>query len=490
MLWIFLLLATIMPPLKGYYDPYITPKWIWSMVFVLFLIITWMWRECLSPNIKHILLNKSPHMPLVMVMCICGLVFFSKFNKSEVDDYMMFENSTVISLHLCILLPFIFEKKVYPFSYIIWPFILTALLLLQCRTAYICIFVYITSVHSHCKWNILFPIVFAISIAVFTKSDSTRGRWFIINNTFELIKQEPVIGYGYNGFGKNYMLQQENYFRNHPNSEFAILSDNIHHPLNEFLFVTVNGGLVGLILLLIILCGPFLYNTNGVRNSPLLLSLITICIFSLFSYPLRYPLTWVIIAFNWIKYPKNIFTRFSSRVIFSIVCIITSIFIMRENYYLRKWGRISYIAHNGHPYAMMNKYKSLYTHFCHNSYFIYDYAIESYCAKQLKVSNHLLQDLEDIQTDYETTLLHGDVFLHQGAYKSALYYYEKASYMCPVRFAPLEGMLQVYENTNQAEKGKLIARIILNKQIKVYSYDVALIKKEAAKFMNKTPPAN
>ena len=120
----------------------------------------------MSPNIKHILLNKSPHMPLVMVMCICGLVFFSKFNKSEVDDYMMFENSTVISLHLCILLPFIFEKKVYPFSYIIWPFILTTLLLLQCRTAYICIFVYITSVHTHCKWNILFPIVFAISIAV------------------------------------------------------------------------------------------------------------------------------------------------------------------------------------------------------------------------------------------------------------------------------------------------------------------------------------
>ena len=50
--------------------------------------------------------------------------------------------------------------------------------------------------------------------------------------------------------------------------------------------------------------------------------------------------------------------------------------------------------------------------------------------------------------------------------------------MCPVRFAPLEGLYYAYKNTGDFSRADSIALTIQQKDIKVPSYDVERIKKE------------
>ena len=56
--------------------------------------------------------------------------------------------------------------------------------------------------------------------------------------------------------------------------------------------------------------------------------------------------------------------------------------------------------------------------------------------------------------------------------------------MCPARFIPLRGLLRTYKKTNDKEKTDSIAHYIINKNPKVKSYTVSIIKAEANKHLN------
>ena len=50
--------------------------------------------------------------------------------------------------------------------------------------------------------------------------------------------------------------------------------------------------------------------------------------------------------------------------------------------------------------------------------------------------------------------------------------------MCPVRFAPLEGLYYAYRNIGDTIRTDSIAQFIQQKKVKIPSYDVERIKKE------------
>jgi Lipid A core - O-antigen ligase and related enzymes len=59
-----------------------------------------------------------------------------------------------------------------------------------------------------------------------------------------MITDKPLFGHGIGGFQREYMLYQAEYFKNHPDSNYAMLADIVKHPFNEFLLL-VEQGLVG-----------------------------------------------------------------------------------------------------------------------------------------------------------------------------------------------------------------------------------------------------
>ena len=79
-------------------------------------------------------------------------------------------------------------------------------------------------------------------------------------------------------------------------------------------------------------------------------------------------------------------------------------------------------------------------------------------------------------------LLAGDAYRHLQQHKDALRHYENAMWMCPVRFAPLEGMMQVYMDNGDKLRADSMAQVILSKPVKVPSPQVEEIKRKAKEY--------
>ena len=96
------------------------------------------------------------------------------------------------------------------------------------------------------------------------------------------------------------MDYQAQFFHRNPDSGYAILADTVQQPFNEFLRIAVDyglGGLLGLLgmIVFLILC----YQKCNSRYKDLAaLSLCSITVFSLFSYPFLYPFTWAVVLLD------------------------------------------------------------------------------------------------------------------------------------------------------------------------------------------------
>ena len=93
------------------------------------------------------------------------------------------------------------------------------------------------------------------------KQGSSQGRVFIIERCVDIIKEHPL-GLGIRGFSTHYMKYQEIYFREHPDSPAVMLADDIKVPLNEYLCIAVNYGLPGILLLMSLIVGVFIFCYN------------------------------------------------------------------------------------------------------------------------------------------------------------------------------------------------------------------------------------
>lgn len=63
-----------------------------------------------------------------------------------------------------------------------------------------------------------------------------------------MIEDYPLFGIGTGGWQANYMLYQAEYFLQATNSPYTLLADNIFYTYNEFLYITAEQGIVGLVV--------------------------------------------------------------------------------------------------------------------------------------------------------------------------------------------------------------------------------------------------
>ncbi len=466
MLRFLLLLATLLPPITIYYDSCIYPKWIWAIVAVLATMALYP-LQVLGKKGNAFLFRKIPYTATALALYVCII--------------HPFENPSALALHLCLIIPFVYKECCHnkPFTQIVIGGILLATLCLtKCRTGWICLAVYLLIALSKRKRHrfsaSILIIALTFGLALFVKNDSSRGRWFITQNTISLIMKRPIKGYGYHGFRKNYMLQQGKYFAGHPKSEYSQLADNINHPLNEFLLAMVDYGIAGVVILLFLLTGPLLMQKEF---HPVKFSLLGICVFSLFSYPLLYPLSWLIIGANW---KKHVPIKGKGVVwITTVSCLVALLLVLRENVYYCRWGQVSNIASKKHPTAMMEYYERLYPHLSHNPLFLYDYTIESFLAGEYLQAERLAKECSKEMASYDLNLLMGDISQQMHKHQDAILHYQDAANMCPVRFAPLSGMLEVYRCIGDSAHADSIRYLILQKNIKIYSSEIETIINEA-----------
>ena len=153
-----------------------------------------------------------------------------------------------------------------------------------------------------CRNIVLFSFIVCLSVSIlfsilyYKKKDSADGRLLIWKCTWEMMQTTPIAGNGIDCFHKNYVDYQTNYFKQHPDSRFVMLADNVKHPFNEYLLIGVQFGIIGWILLIgMITFLLFCYRRQPMKEKYIsLLALLSIAVFSFFSYPFTYPFVWIV----------------------------------------------------------------------------------------------------------------------------------------------------------------------------------------------------
>lgn len=201
----------------------------------------------------------------------------------------------------------------------------------------------------------------------------------------------------------------------------------------------------------------FLKHTK--RDSPHFLFILALGVIACFSYPLRYPLTLVLLAYSlasvdyrsvsYLKITKRFKVIILIGVLFGILHLFTDI---RSNYL---WKKQINLCSLGKIESILPIYDKLYVSMNDNPYFLYNYSMVLFRLGNYQKSNKLLLRCNQYLNDYDTELLHADINFALKQYDKAENHYIKAYRMCPNRFQPLYQLMLLYKNNNNIEQAKI-----------------------------------
>nr|WP_302829465.1 O-antigen ligase family protein [uncultured Bacteroides sp.] len=404
-----------------------------------------------------------------------------------------FDNTAGFASCLCCGLPFIMsymKKRVLLISVCVLVIIVFLSIIVTnsrtgivCTTLVICIFMYRSNFFNSKFKKFIVTFFFLLLLgSYYFKQDSANGRILIWRCSWEMFKDSPIYGYGIDGFQAHYMDYQADYLRKYPDCNFAMLADSVSHPFNEYVMVILNWGIIGLIVLVVLTI--FLvhcYFKKPSQNSLIaLISLVSIGIFSMFSYPYRYPFTWIITFLDIYILISNVYIVKKSvrivklvSIIFLFLCGIIVCEIQQRLSVEINWNELAYQKKDCEK---LEKYKLLYLNLKDNVYFLYSYAILLYNEGLIDESLQIASRCRLYWADYSLELLIGDIYKSKYNYEMAEKFYVNASFMCPCRFTPLFSLLELYKECKNTFKVRSIAQTIVQKPVKVNSLIIMQIK--------------
>ena len=505
LLYLLLFFACCLPAIDGFSDSLIIPKW-YATAFVASIIVI---SHCFLGNV----LNRNTTSTVISTMLIvgfseCVFVLINEVLCPGIKPLVItgtFDNPAGLALYVCLCLPFTVMLILGGNKW--WQrtagILLTAsfiviLFISKSRTglisAGIIIAMALLSSKSRCFKNIATKIALTVGIIIAIggyvttqKHDSTSGRRFILERTWDLICEAPLTGHGRGGFNREYMKRQADFFMNNPDSKYAMLADEVRHPLNEFAKVWVEYGVLAPLMLLALIVAPIIlfWKKSELHYRAMSMAMMTILVFSCFSYPFNYPVTWVIMAIAYAHLLRLLIAcrniEIKYHVIRGIILIasilaLTTLFKKYSNE--RKWYRASQYAIHGRFEEVAPLYEEIKMCYYDNPYFLYNYTAELYHAGLFGDAIKTAKECRKYWSGYNLELLTGDIYRKQGKYDNAIRNYRTASHMCPSRFAPLEGLYYSYLSKGDTAKAKNISKTISTKKMKVVSADALRIKKE------------
>ena len=504
------LTACFFPPVSGFSDEWLRPKWVLAEVVALLLLMAWggqAFRDSRSGDRTSLrtMFMKGIFSEAVVVVAFleAAYVLWKAWHKGgRVMAAGTFDNPAGVAFCLCAALPFYAVvwrewKGVWRLALMVgMTTVVAAILCSQSRTGWICLAMYAVWIlpvrwcgNRTGKAVVVAVLAAGLAWAVSAvKSDSTSGRRFILERSWELLKAQPWTGYGPGGFLREYMPAQAHFFREYPDSEYAWLASEVYHPLNEFLLVGVEYGVGGMALVLAVFVGLLvaLMRKRSLFAKASATSLCALAIFAMFSYPFKYPLSWVVIGVCGLEACGSFIGRLKADawrlrlvVLVSLVASFVGLAVVGHAYsHEYRWSRAAWRASHGHSRAMMPEYALLYNYYSRNASFLYNYTAEQFYAGRFEAALATAGECARLWPSYNLSLLAGDICRAAGKTNEAVEYYEQAHWMCPVRFAPLEGLYYSYRDEGEHGKADSVAEVIARKRVKVDGPDVRRIKEE------------
>lgn len=309
------------------------------------------------------------------------------------------------------------------------------------------------------------------------KTDSSKGRFFIYERALEMITKHPLVGWGYKGFERHYMSQQAYYFSNNCDSQYSNLADDIHHPLCEVLQVGVDGGIAGLGFLCFVILVIHRETKKIQDGAETTACLVCIGLCSLFSYPLHFPFTWVVVAHALVPTIKmNEKWRVSASILtlpIALTILVDTTKAWQTDY---KWWTLARKADIAVSERDLMEYEALLIEKQSSPYFLFNYSAVLCRVGNYDKAYQMATRCFEIFNDYEVCLLLGDICVKLGKYDESLLWYELAHNMVPSRIIPLYRVFCAYRDFDNIDMALKMGKEIYSFKPKVTSDIVEEIK--------------
>ena len=354
--------------------------------------------------------------------------------------------------------------------------------------------------------------VILLSIASFgiyyLKEGSSNGRVLIWKVSLNMIKDQPLLGAGFDQFKANYMDYQANFFRDNPDVPEAIVAGDSNYAFNEIIQQTTENGIFSFLLIGLMLFVIFSKGKNRKPEEPesnddekliyiAKAGIISVLVFSLFSYPaqilpikLNLALYLVILGAVFpkrmqIKLPEKLtgkVTRQSLNVISGLILLFLVIgggkYIYNYQEAFVNWKKAFKLYQFGAYSECLEDYEKAYPVLRRNGDFLTNYGKALSMAERY---NQAIGILGSASKSFPNTIVYtalGNSYQSVGKTKKAEQAYLQAWHMIPSRFYPLYLLAKLYDETGQNDKALEMASMILKKEVKVHSTAIDEIKEE------------
>lgn len=330
-------------------------------------------------------------------------------------------------------------------------------------------------------------VIGGVTFLFYYKSASTNGRMVIFNTCIRMVAARPLLGYGFGGFGREYMNWQAEYLKTIDHDNILMLSDNVTHPLSEYMLVAVNYGLIGLAVVIgvITIAVVRAFRQKGRQRAFILMEICSLCTLSFFSYPFRYPMTSIVVVCLIVLFLSHRIKKFQlsyrrPAVAFVLAVSLVSITFLWPWYKVQvQWKSISDRLNLDAKSAIVVKHDILpYTDkvLIRNPRYMYSRAVVNYYAGDYQQALNDAKNSSDKLSSYDTELLLGSICQKIGLNVDAETHYREASYMCPSRITPLYSLFRLYEEQGDTTNIVIVGHELLDKPVKVASHETRAMR--------------
>ncbi|WP_164849999.1 O-antigen ligase family protein [Mucilaginibacter limnophilus] len=356
---------------------------------------------------------------------------------------------------------------------------------------------------------LLFSTITAVTlIALYTvyssRIESSNGRMLIWKVTGNIIKDNLAFGVGTDGFKTYYMDAQAAYFNKHHHSPYVLLADNTYYAFNESLQFVAENGIVGVSLFALFIIALFRvkFNARFVFLIQLAVgALIAFLVFGMFAYPTQIlPIKMVIVTL--IALIANLDDRkvnFATsqiatgpgkqvpaiRYVAGLALFAGSVMIIYQGNILSSasfnWQNALNLYEHGNYKASLKSFDLARPYLQRDGDFMMNYGKAlAFAGDNKKAMIVLIEARRYTNTEITETAL-GDVFKSLKRYQQAETAYIAATNMVPNRFYPLYLLAKLYNDTGNKDKAGETARLLLVKDVKIYSAAIAQMMDEMKK---------
>lgn len=342
------------------------------------------------------------------------------------------------------------------------------------------------------KYSLIFTVTgilvyFAITGLYRLRPDSVQGRFLIWQVIGSHISQAPWLGQG--PLQALYMPMQASWFQTHPDSLLIKFAGNNLYAFNEFLRMTFETGIMGLILFIVLLATGIQAALTGNRYSRYAGSLLMAVIgFGLFSYPLSIPLITLISLITLAMISQNTFTngrinlgRSKWLVLFFLGLFL--IFTTRE--YASGKKADSLLKNSRHSPVILTSPSMLrcYKQLQGNPDFILCYGKNLYEQGLYENALHVLEQGYRLKPSSELVCDLGQCYQQANLFSKAEQAYTLAARMTPAYIRPRYLLFGLYQETGQQAKAIQQAHTLLTMPVKVVNTSVLRIRSEIRLFL-------